>query len=747
MSKMTRLVAKGMVFVLFVCLFLGISRSEARAETDYYISGDTITITNVPNNDLYPVLKSAVDYAKSNHSYAVTTIRVPAGEYNLSSCIHIYSNIRLELTGVTLNFTAATGNMLLLGTAASNMDMREAGYGTRKNISVIGGTWVGNNSNVSSLIRMAHASNVLFEGCTFSGGGCSHQMEVASIDGFTVKNCTFRDMARVTDEDGKKEALQLDMPCATKVFKNVVLDGTPMTNVEITGCTFQNVPRGVGTHSMLVGTYHTNLEISNNTFKDVDGECIIALNYQDCNIRNNWIENCGAGIVFQSFKPKLNSTFTTTFDGSKPASKPLDHDADTVISGNRIYLDPAKYADEYAAIQVYGYNLETASKSGGQSSKDIIPADNYYISNVNVVGNDIETNGYGIHFSDVRDSSISGNTIVDNDEESGQDGITVDAACENITIHNNEIQDSTRYGIGVTGGSSVTAITGNWISSTNWFGICVEQESCVTDGIDSNVVDNCNDNGIQLDSSSTAGSISHNTVSDCNWHGISIHDNSSVKEGITANTVEDCGVNGIFLNGSCSAGEITDNTLSGNQKYGIALYEDSGLEGDISGNTIQSSKNHAIQLNLNCYVQNITDNQVTDSKGKGIVIETGCTVNKAISSNTINKTKLEGIFVHSTENALEINANTLKNCGRSPIIIDTEPTYKIVVSKNKITTKKGQEALSVTRGKVKSDIKDDKDKKSDKTDKKDDKDKSDKKDDKGTSGKKEGDDKTDSKSK
>lgn len=706
MSKRVRSIAGYMVCVLLMYVFLGVGGERVQAESGYTVSGHTITITHVTNNDLCPVIQSAIDYARKADSSGIYTIKVPAGSYNLSGCIHVYGNVCLDLTGVTLTCTASKGNMLSLGTIATNMDAsKESGYGSRGNVTIIGGTWIANNSNSSSIARIAHAKNIRFEGCTFSGGGCFHQVEVTSIDGFTVKDCTFKDMALKTGPDGKKEALQLDIPCTAQAFKYTILDGTPMKNVKITGCTFKNVPRGVGTHSMLIGTYHTNINISNNTFENVDGECIIALNYRNCDIRNNQIRDCGAGIVFQSFKPLLNSTYTSIFEGTKQVAGTLIYDADTLISGNRIYLDPDRYADEYVGIKVYGYDLERATRSAGSGPNDLIPANNYYISNVNVIGNEIETSGYGIHFSDVKDSAISGNEISYNDMESGQDGIAVDSACENIFIEDNQIYDASRYGISVSGESTVRCITDNEIDGTAWYGICVEQESVVTNGIDDNIIRNCNDNGIQIDNYSTVGGISGNTVTDCKWHGINLLNYSGVTGKIASNTIKNCAKNGIFLNRGCYAASITGNTLSNNQRYSIALYEDSYLTGDISSNTIKGSKSHAIQLNLDCHVSNISKNKITDSKGKGIVIETGCSVKKAINNNTISKTNLEGIFIHSIANKLEIKGNTIKNCGRSPIIINTKQSYKIVVTKNKITTKKGQKALSVESGKVKSDIK------------------------------------------
>ena len=117
-------------------------------------------------------------------------------------------------------------------------------------------------------------------------------------------------------------------------------------------------------------------------------------------------------------------------------------DANTYISNNIIALSEDRYADEYTGIRVYGYDLEQDKQATGNGSSDMIPADNYYISNVKVIGNTIKTCGYGIHMSNVRNSAVSGNKITNTYTDSWEDGITVDASSQNIMIQKNEIKNA-----------------------------------------------------------------------------------------------------------------------------------------------------------------------------------------------------------------------------------------------------------------------------------------------------------------
>lgn len=709
--------------LLTLLVFAGSAFSDAGkkpvyAQSGYSVSGDTITVDVNASSSVWDAIEGALQYSKNNYQAGrIYTVKVPAGYYSLKKTLHIYGNTTLDLEGVTLTYTKDSGNMIMIGKTETNQDIATmGGYGTMENITIKGGTWVGNNSNTSTLIRMAHMKKLTIDGSVLSGGACAHQMEVAAIDGFTVKNCTFKDMAD-SGTTGKREALQLDMPCSTYAFKGFVQDGTAMKNVLITGCTFENVPRGVGSHGMLVGRYHTDIKITNNIFRNVDGECIIALNYRNCDIKDNMIANCGAGILFQYFKPPVSKTkgpktiYTTIFDGTQTINPEKVADANSSISNNLISLNEDLYADEYAGIIVYGYDLVQDMQSTGNASDDIIPSDNYYVSNVNVMGNTIKTSGYGIHLSDVRNSTVSGNKITNTYEDSWEDGILVDAACQNIFIQKNEIKDATRNAISVDEDSTVKIISGNKISGGDYYGISIYDNSSVTGYIEKNTIKNCSDSGIDLSNYSSAKGIRNNTLSNCGWHGINLFDNCSVSGSITGNKVSKCVQNGIFLNKDCSASSISKNTLTENKKYAIALYENSEVAGNISSNKISKNKLHAIQLNLNCSVDGIKYNTITNTKGVGIIIRDKSTVESMIGYNKITSTTQEGIYIYSTKNALAIKGNTLKKCMRTPIAINTTSKKKITITKNSITVKKGKDKLLVVKGKVKSDIKNPKDKK------------------------------------
>ncbi|MCI7108451.1 MAG: right-handed parallel beta-helix repeat-containing protein [Agathobacter sp.] len=555
------------------------------AAMGYEVDGTTLTVNEA---DVTRGVNSAVSYAIKNYRPdKVYTIKVPAGTYEMMGGFNLPVNVKLDLTGVTLKKTD-TGNMVRLRSLAASQKL--TGYGEKGTTEIVGGTFIGNDSNSSSMVRLAHGTNVTLDGCTFVGGGCAHQLEIASIDGFTVKNCTFRD-AKGNGTNEKQEALQFDVPCSTYVFNSTELDGTPMKNVKVEGNTFQNVLRGLGSHSMLVGVYHENIDIVNNTFENVDGECIVALNYKNCNIKNNRIKNCGAGILFQNFKPGVKAVYTTIYDGTKDGCGVVDNNCNTIISGNDITLSENKHADEYVGIKVYGFDLKEDTKATGKGSSDLIPKGNYSVENVTISNNKIKTCGHGIHLLDVTNARISGNTIENTKSKSDKDGIFAEYASKEISIQKNTIKKAGRY-------------------------------------------------GIFLQNDTTAKNIKDNKIlKSCGKYGIGLYDHSKVLGDISGNTIEKSKNNGIFLNDKCSAKNIKKNIIKNSGGFGIGLYDNSSVSGEISGNHISDSKSHGISISLKCYAKKISGNTIKNSATYPIVINTTSKKKITITGNKITTKK------------------------------------------------------------------------------------------------------------
>jgi parallel beta-helix repeat protein len=528
----------------------------------YIKSGNVLTLDEslVEGGDIYSCLnaaaKEAMDFATAENPYV---IRIPAGKYTLSKTVHLYSDVTVEMDPETvITMTASTGNMFFLGTVSGTYQGQEtynvskacAGYGGFENVTIKGGTLAGNSGSTSCLIRMAHATNVTFDSVTFSGGGGKHQVEVAAINGFTVKDCVFKDFHGTSGNSRLTcEALQLDIPVSETNYPGAYQDGTPMKNVEITGCTFKNLAKGIGTHSVLIGAYHTNIKINNNTFSNITYGALACLNYYKCEIKDNVMKNCGAGIDFAYYIPSYlsaaNCVYTTTFEGRTAYKKSIRHNAKTVISGNKITVRHHTDSLSSAGISLYGYKRTTAT-TGSDGKK--VKAQNYFISGVTVTDNKIVTAGYGIRLSDAKSCTITDNTITG----------------KNFSADDAHIKNGNTYdGIYLTNKSSTLKLSGNTISKMNG-------------------------GGIYLSDSTALGGIRDNTISGVKRYGIYLYSGSAAKVGITGNTITSTSMAEalIYINTTSATRHIiSDNTLAGYKKKNAAIKIDQG-KFSISKNTI-----------------------------------------------------------------------------------------------------------------------------------------------------------------
>lgn len=699
----------------------------AALSTAYTISGTQITVQVTAGADITETLDDALEEARDMATdSAPVTVVVPKGSYKLTGNLHIYSNTTLDLSGSTLTYAGTEShNMLMLGTNGSyqgeanyNTSAKCSGYGGFKNVTVKNGTFQSIASNDGTIIRMAHATNVTLENLTLSGGGCEHQIAVVAIDGFYVRNCTFKDYGKDGSDasnKNKEEALQLDIPCSSKLFKNTYLDGTVMKNVEITGCTFSNVPRGVGTHAMLYGAYHENIKINNNTFINVLEEAVVALDYYNCEIKNNTITNCGAGILCQFFKSEDESSaiYKTIFDGATKYNGSIKHDAKTEISGNTISTKYSATCSEVQGIRVVGRLLTSAVKGGDGKS---IPVGDYYITGVTVKNNNITTAGHGIHLTDAKSCQVTNNTIkganvsAKDERKDKYDGIIVQTSSDNTVITDNTISNMVRNGIFVQNETVVSEVSNNKISGCGEKGINFFDSSGCTGQVSGNVISGCSAGGIIVSTKSTTGSIVNNKITALSdkktvSNGINIYNSSKVKGDISGNTISNAYGMGISISTKATVtGSISKNTIKKSAKSGIFVFKSSSVGKDIDSNKVTNSKANGIYITGTTTVKgNISNNTINTAGGKGIFVydTKSKTTVTAVINNTVKKAKSQGINITSTKNNLLISGNKLSGGSDNVIIIQPgNKKYKITVTGNTIKGNNKAAGIRVISGKV-----------------------------------------------
>ncbi|MBQ5430225.1 MAG: right-handed parallel beta-helix repeat-containing protein [Lachnospiraceae bacterium] len=436
------------------------------AEKSYKAKGTLFTVTKAKGNiadEVNAAIKDASKKAAKNKKHY--TVRLKKGSYSVQKSIHLYSGVTLDATGAVLKSTQAYGNMVMSADADINKSKKKgSGYKAFRDIGLVGGTWKSPAKNRATIMRMGHGKKLTVKKVTLDGGGGIHQLELASIDGITVKDCTFKNL-KFRSGENKQEALQFDVTCNTSVFPDYVMDATPTKNIKVEGCTFTNVPRGVGTHTLLLGNYFNHVTIRNNTFQKIREEAVIALNYHDFLIEGNRISDSGAGILVQAFKAAPSSVWTTIQDGKKKFSGKIVHDAAGVVRNNTVSIQKNSKADEVCGIKLYGMKLKTSAKGGDGTS---IKKGDYYLSGVTVEGNTIRTTAMGIHLMDAKKCVVRNNTMIgtgtDKEKSKNPKGIFLANTSTDNKILGNTIEKFYSNGILLQDASSATDISGNTLS-------------------------------------------------------------------------------------------------------------------------------------------------------------------------------------------------------------------------------------------------------------------------------------------
>ena len=164
-------------------------------------------------------------------------------------------------------------------------------YKGTKSASWLGGKFVANtNSKAANVITLFHACDVLLEDVVIEGCINYHSLELNACKDIIIKECKFRNQTYTGDDDFR-EAIQIDfanydglkVQDATNTSK--CYDGTHCKSIVITDCSFENVPNGIGTHT--VGPeekYHTDIVIRFCTFKNIKGRAIKVAGMKDVGI-------------------------------------------------------------------------------------------------------------------------------------------------------------------------------------------------------------------------------------------------------------------------------------------------------------------------------------------------------------------------------------------------------------------------------------------------------------------------------
>ena len=363
------------------------------------------------------------------------TIIIPPGTYKVNQ-LCVWGHTTIKMNNVTLvREPSSKKSMCRLGYKSEDFDYYnnragQPGYSKEfSDITFIGGTWDG--SKVSrSLMQYGHAMNMTFQNVTFKNVKGSHHMEFAGCKGIRLINCKFSGYFGDFGSTYNGEAIQFEI--LTGVGKghfngyHPIDDETTCRDIEITGCIFDGLKRGVGSHTAIANSYFTNFKIHDNVFKNITGYAISMMNYANSSVYNNKISNCGCGILCAtSERSHKNFYKSAKTSSSRNSPKQLNNKIyNNTISINR-GANGKSYNNANYGIWLFGEKLK--KKRGS------MPKGDWRCSGVTVTNNVITMNvrGGGIWLTGTVNTKIAGNTIKCQFKKKGKAGAGAGVWIEN----------------------------------------------------------------------------------------------------------------------------------------------------------------------------------------------------------------------------------------------------------------------------------------------------------------------------
>lgn len=248
-------------------------------------------------------IQVALDKAKYeliNKTDEKVNIYFPAGKYYISKRLEIFSNTKLILddNSIIENSNTGTQESLLIarhiddsGNICTGKDCKHGGYTQWKNITLDGGTWNFNNDgsiNANGLI-FAHGENLVVRNTTLINSA-GHTLNPSCSRNVLIENVTIKDQvsSQPKKSDTTNEVLHLDS-ASTGEPGSYPLDGTPIKNVIIQNCTFDNILCGIGSHSNYQDEsyFGDEIVIRDNVFNNIKCYAINLFAHKNVEVYNN----------------------------------------------------------------------------------------------------------------------------------------------------------------------------------------------------------------------------------------------------------------------------------------------------------------------------------------------------------------------------------------------------------------------------------------------------------------------------
>ena len=300
----------------------------------------------------YDRIQAFLDIAKTNGK---VTLYFPEGEYCFGgNALRIHKNTTIIMSKNATIKRLGTHNVMFLNGEQYNSNYAN-GYDGDGNIHIYGGVFDLNNSVMTSesnisCFNFAHGENITFNQVTIKNGQNGHYMQIASCKNVFISNCIFKNQTHV-GASTTFETIQIETATSSSFPYFGGYDDTPSININIDSCKFENIIRGVGTHSKTGMTNKCkNIRITNCTFSDVVNNCCEIYYYDNVVISNNVFENINnqpIAIRYSTYVNVIGNIVNNTL-GSFLWSIESSY---VIINSNNI-VDPCMGTPSYAIIRL-----------------------------------------------------------------------------------------------------------------------------------------------------------------------------------------------------------------------------------------------------------------------------------------------------------------------------------------------------------------------------------------------------------
>lgn len=488
-------------------------------DDEVFAAGEKLSYTN--NNgasvsynkrDVIQAVLYAIAQTTQSAGFDGTTMYRVAVDYNgtidLTNTLYIYSNTWLQLgknTVMKKQFQSASVSSTLADRdeaqkrqlSCTNVKMLRdtatelgaGGYGQCDSIVIDGGAWDPNleNYNAARLgadygcgaLGFSHMKNLVVQNTAVRGANNGHHLELAAVRNATVSGCSFSQY----DGADEKEAIQIEPLHSKGSTRNCApYDDTPCRDIVICNSSFQNLSRGVGNHTNVLGLDCTRIYVYGNTFANLSGQAVLTVGCKTMLIEKNTMSNVATGVDVRVTKVNgMTNVWLPNFE---------TWDYDTLVDAgflnrNIKVLDntiSATGGSTVNATNCYGVAISVKGQtiSAGSTETSKLVAGSYTITGVTVKGNTITSaNGTGVRFYNTNGCTFSSNKVKLVNTYAGRGiGLYVKSST-GLSAKSNTFSKTGTAGVYASGASSLS-VKKNTFASAGTYGVYLSGSSKTT---------------------------------------------------------------------------------------------------------------------------------------------------------------------------------------------------------------------------------------------------------------------------